>query len=402
MWAALRGPGTMAPPGPWGHTGLGGTESTQTGRPWPGSLEALTPQAHCEPGGGCVLPPGHRSTRPCPSVRPHGGTSPSGAALASRPPTCSQRGRFSQQVCSQGPTEADGGRAGTGDPGARPPQALCVPRLQRKLREAARKILRLRLEKEQLLELGNRLRAELGRLPGGECPGECPPHRPWLGLGVKGDGGGGQGASPPRGDSQAPALAAFVRKILQVSRAAGLLWLRQRLRVPRPAGASVSFAQSSSVWARHGLWAADARPPSCLGCWFPRKPPPCPMFAAQSGREGPGPALPAEGLSSARAPPPAEPGRQGLGGGLFPALSCVGSSRSFECVRKTPKETPSGHGLGRPLDGRGSGPPVPAPGVQGGRLAPLSSEAASGPWPPCQALPYRGTLPGSHGPRRFL
>lgn len=189
MWAALRGPGTMAPPGPWGHTGLGGTESTQTGRPWPGSLEALTPQAHCEPGGGCVLPPGHRSTRPCPSVRPHGGTSPSGAALASRPPTCSQRGRFSQQVCSQGPTEADGGRAGTGDPGARPPQALCVPRLQRKLREAARKILRLRLEKEQLLELGNRLRAELGRLPGGECPGECPPHRPWLGLGVKGDGG---------------------------------------------------------------------------------------------------------------------------------------------------------------------------------------------------------------------
>lgn len=225
--------------------------------------------------------------------------------------------------------------------------------------------------------------------------------RGW-GWGSRGTGGGGQGASPPRGDSQAPALAAFVRKILQVSRAAGLLWLRQRLRVPRPAGASVSFAQSSSVWARHGLWAADARPPSCLGCWFPRKPPPCPMFAAQSGREGPGPALPAEGLSSARAPPPAEPGRQGLGGGLFPALSCVGSSRSFECVRKTPKETPSGRGLGRPLDGRGSGPPVPAPGVQGGRLAPLSSEAASGPWPPCQALPYRGTLPGSHGPRRFL
>ncbi|XP_020922028.1 coiled-coil domain-containing protein 57 isoform X1 [Sus scrofa] len=73
---------------------------------------------------------------------------------------------------AEGPTEADGGRAGTGDPGARPPQALCVPRLQRKLREAARKILRLRLEKEQLLELGNRLRAELGRLPGGECPGK--------------------------------------------------------------------------------------------------------------------------------------------------------------------------------------------------------------------------------------
>ncbi|XP_047612966.1 coiled-coil domain-containing protein 57 isoform X8 [Phacochoerus africanus] len=80
---------------------------------------------------------------------------------------------------AEGPTEADGGRAGTGDPGAQPPQALCVPRLQRKLREAARKILRLRLEKEQLLELGNRLRAELGRLPGGECPGleECQERR---------------------------------------------------------------------------------------------------------------------------------------------------------------------------------------------------------------------------------
>lgn len=52
-------------------------------------------------------------------------------------------------------------------PEAQPTQALSVPRLQRKLKEAARKILHLRLEKEQLLEMGNRLRAELGR-PTGE------------------------------------------------------------------------------------------------------------------------------------------------------------------------------------------------------------------------------------------
>ncbi|XP_057572530.1 coiled-coil domain-containing protein 57 isoform X2 [Hippopotamus amphibius kiboko] len=61
---------------------------------------------------------------------------------------------------------AGGGPAGTEDQGSQPPQALSVPRLQRKLKEAARKILRLRLEKEQLLELGNRLRAELGHLTG--------------------------------------------------------------------------------------------------------------------------------------------------------------------------------------------------------------------------------------------
>lgn len=57
---------------------------------------------------------------------------------------------------SQGP--ADAGPAGTEGP--------AVQRLQRKLKEAARKILHLRLEKEQLLELGNRLRAELGRHAG--------------------------------------------------------------------------------------------------------------------------------------------------------------------------------------------------------------------------------------------
>lgn len=68
-------------------------------------------------------------------------------------------------VCSQGP--ARGGPAGTENQEAQPPQALSVPRLQRKLKEAARKILRLRLEKEQLLELGNGLRAELGHLTGG-------------------------------------------------------------------------------------------------------------------------------------------------------------------------------------------------------------------------------------------
>ncbi|XP_059003481.1 coiled-coil domain-containing protein 57 isoform X1 [Mustela lutreola] len=68
----------------------------------------------------------------------------------------------------------------TEDQGPQPPQALSVPRLQRKLKEAARKILRLRLEKEQLLEMGNRLRAELGhRAPGGAA------HHPPPGPGVQ-------------------------------------------------------------------------------------------------------------------------------------------------------------------------------------------------------------------------
>ncbi|XP_027423943.2 coiled-coil domain-containing protein 57 isoform X6 [Zalophus californianus] len=56
----------------------------------------------------------------------------------------------------------DQGPTGTEDQGPQPPQALSVPQLQRKLKEAAQKILRLCLEKEQLLEMGNRLRAELG------------------------------------------------------------------------------------------------------------------------------------------------------------------------------------------------------------------------------------------------
>ncbi|XP_037013859.2 coiled-coil domain-containing protein 57 isoform X2 [Artibeus jamaicensis] len=61
---------------------------------------------------------------------------------------------------------AAGGPLGTGDTGAPPPQAPSVQQLQRKLKEAARTALRLQLEKEQLLELGNRLRAQLGRPAG--------------------------------------------------------------------------------------------------------------------------------------------------------------------------------------------------------------------------------------------
>ncbi|XP_069916209.1 coiled-coil domain-containing protein 57 isoform X10 [Oryctolagus cuniculus] len=58
-------------------------------------------------------------------------------------------------------------------PGPQTPQALSVHRLQKKLKEAARKILSLRLEKEQLIEMGNRLRAELGH-----PKGRPPPHPP--------------------------------------------------------------------------------------------------------------------------------------------------------------------------------------------------------------------------------
>ncbi|XP_054544602.1 coiled-coil domain-containing protein 57 [Talpa occidentalis] len=68
-----------------------------------------------------------------------------------------------------------------------------IPQLQRKLKEASREILRLRQEREQLLELGNRLRAERGR-PAGEDlhPGPClaavgSPQVPRpLGLGLAG------------------------------------------------------------------------------------------------------------------------------------------------------------------------------------------------------------------------
>lgn len=70
---------------------------------------------------------------------------------------------------SQGP--ADAGPATTEGPAVQPPPALPVQRLQRKLKEAARKILHLCLEKEQLLELGNRLRAELSRHAGEPAQG---------------------------------------------------------------------------------------------------------------------------------------------------------------------------------------------------------------------------------------
>lgn len=66
---------------------------------------------------------------------------------------------------SQGP--ADTAPTGTAAQAAQSPQAVPVQLLQRKLKEAAREIACLRREKEQLLELGNRLRAELGR-PAGE------------------------------------------------------------------------------------------------------------------------------------------------------------------------------------------------------------------------------------------
>ncbi|XP_053766824.1 coiled-coil domain-containing protein 57 isoform X2 [Desmodus rotundus] len=77
------------------------------------------------------------------------------------------------RVALGGQVAAAGGPAGTEDPGAPPPQVPSVQQLQRKLKEAARVALRLQLEKEQLLELGNRLRAELGR-PAGKPRHPCP------------------------------------------------------------------------------------------------------------------------------------------------------------------------------------------------------------------------------------
>lgn len=104
-------------------------------------------------------------------------------------------------ICSQGP--ARGGPAGTEDQEAQPPQALSVPRLQRKLKEAARKILRLHLEKEQLLELGNRLRAELGHLTGGSHPppptGPASPAPCGWGCWQQKSRGGGTGRGPEGG-----------------------------------------------------------------------------------------------------------------------------------------------------------------------------------------------------------
>ncbi|XP_025783453.1 coiled-coil domain-containing protein 57 [Puma concolor] len=73
--------------------------------------------------------------------------------------------RALDQVALARQVPADQGPKGTKDQKPQPPQVSSVPRLQRKLKEAAREIVRLRLEKEQLLETGNRLRAELGRGP---------------------------------------------------------------------------------------------------------------------------------------------------------------------------------------------------------------------------------------------
>ncbi|KAM6174463.1 coiled-coil domain-containing protein 57 [Erethizon dorsatum] len=56
-------------------------------------------------------------------------------------------------------------------PGTQLPQAVSVPHLQGKLKEATRKIRSLHLQREQLIEMGNRLRAELGH------PKGKPPHR---------------------------------------------------------------------------------------------------------------------------------------------------------------------------------------------------------------------------------
>ncbi|XP_058559716.1 coiled-coil domain-containing protein 57 isoform X1 [Neofelis nebulosa] len=75
------------------------------------------------------------------------------------------RSRALDRVALARQVPADQGPMGTKDQKPQPPQVSSVPRLQRKLKEAAREIVRLRLEKEQLLETGNRLRAELGRGP---------------------------------------------------------------------------------------------------------------------------------------------------------------------------------------------------------------------------------------------
>ncbi|XP_023554978.1 coiled-coil domain-containing protein 57 isoform X2 [Octodon degus] len=77
---------------------------------------------------------------------------------------------------------------------AQPPKAASVPHLQWKLKEASKKIHNLHLQREQLIEMGNRLRAELGHPkgrppchslpPGPETrdPGDKPTE-PWKPLG---------------------------------------------------------------------------------------------------------------------------------------------------------------------------------------------------------------------------
>ncbi|NP_001381598.1 coiled-coil domain-containing protein 57 isoform 4 [Homo sapiens] len=95
-------------------------------------------------------------------IAQHGGAEPSGRK---QPPASDAVALGREGLTKRGPMEAE-------DQGelflhlrsvARAPQTLSMHRLQRKLKEAARKIISLRLEKEQLIEMGNRLRAELGR-----------------------------------------------------------------------------------------------------------------------------------------------------------------------------------------------------------------------------------------------
>ncbi|XP_069339141.1 coiled-coil domain-containing protein 57 [Eulemur rufifrons] len=85
-------------------------------------------------------------------------------------------------------------------PGPQPPQTPSVHQLQRKLKEAARKILSLHLEKEQLIEMGNRLRAEhvnpKGKPPRHPLPPTSEAQRP----GVVPE--GPPDRSPPVGESQ--------------------------------------------------------------------------------------------------------------------------------------------------------------------------------------------------------
>nr|XP_054958173.1 coiled-coil domain-containing protein 57 isoform X1 [Pan paniscus]XP_054958174.1 coiled-coil domain-containing protein 57 isoform X1 [Pan paniscus] len=95
-------------------------------------------------------------------IAQHGGAEPSGRK---QPPASDAVALGREGLAKRGPMEAE-------DKGelflhlrsvARAPQTLSMHQLQRKLKEAARKIISLRLEKEQLIEMGNRLRAELGR-----------------------------------------------------------------------------------------------------------------------------------------------------------------------------------------------------------------------------------------------
>nr|XP_024090317.1 coiled-coil domain-containing protein 57 isoform X1 [Pongo abelii]XP_054393398.1 coiled-coil domain-containing protein 57 isoform X1 [Pongo abelii] len=95
-------------------------------------------------------------------IAQHGGAEPSGRK---QPPASDAVALGREGLAKRGPVEAE-------DQGelflhlrsvAHAPQTLSMHRLQRKLKEAARKIISLRLEKEQLIEMGNRLRAELGR-----------------------------------------------------------------------------------------------------------------------------------------------------------------------------------------------------------------------------------------------